>query len=105
MREGWIGVDLDGTLAHYDEYSTAVDIGAPIPPMLARVKHMIQRGQLVKIFTARASNPQAVKAIKNWLVDHGLPPLEVTDRKDHDLIEFYDDRARRVETNTGRLLD
>jgi len=105
MGEPWIGIDLDGVLAEYHGFTTPIDIGVPIPSMLARVKQMIRGGKLVKIFTARAANPRAVKAIREWLVDNGLPPLDVTDRKDHDLIEFFDDRARRVETNTGRLLD
>ena len=105
MGDAWIGVDLDGVLAEYHGFKTDVDIGAPIPAMMNRVKMWIRRGKLVKVFSARASSPPAVKAIKNWLVRNGLPPLDVTDRKDHDMIELYDDRARRVETNTGRLLD
>lgn len=34
---GWIGVDLDATLAHYDRW-TGGAIGEPIPTMVARVK-------------------------------------------------------------------
>lgn len=32
---GWIGVDLDGTLAVYDEWRGVSHIGAPVPAMLA----------------------------------------------------------------------
>lgn len=35
---GWIGVDLDGTLAFYDSWRGIDHIGAPIPLMLQRVK-------------------------------------------------------------------
>lgn len=35
---GWIGVDLDGTLAHYDSWRGVDHIGAPVIPMLDRVK-------------------------------------------------------------------
>ncbi len=105
MGDAWIGVDLDGVLAEYHGFTNPVDIGKPIPSMIARVKQMLQRGKIVKIFTARAANPRAIKAIREWLVDNGLPPLDITNVKDHDMIELYDDRVRRVETNTGRLLD
>jgi hypothetical protein len=33
---GWIGVDLDGTLAFYDEWIGPEHIGAPIPGMVDR---------------------------------------------------------------------
>lgn len=32
---GWIGVDLDGILAHYDKWISATYIGEPIPEMVA----------------------------------------------------------------------
>lgn len=105
MGEPWTGVDLDGVLAEYHGFKTDVDIGRPIPAMVNRVKMWIRGGRLIKVFTARASSPRAAKAIRDWLVNNGLPPLEITDRKDHDMVDFYDDRAHRVETNTGRLLD
>lgn len=105
MGDAWIGVDLDGVLAEYHGFTNPVDIGKPVLSMLARVKQMIRGGKTVKIFTARADNPRAVKAIKDWLVNNGLPPLDVTNKKDHGMIELFDDKARRVETNTGKLLD
>ena len=105
MGDGWYGIDLDGTLATYHGFTTPIDIGPPVPSMLARVKQMIRSGKTVRIFTARADSPQAIKAIKDWLVRNGLPPLDVTNKKDHGMIELFDDKARRVETNTGRLLD
>lgn len=33
---GWIGVDLDGTLAHYDHWRGETHIGPPIAPMVDR---------------------------------------------------------------------
>jgi hypothetical protein len=35
---GWIGVDLDGTLAQYGEFKGRDHIGEPIAPMLDKVK-------------------------------------------------------------------
>jgi hypothetical protein len=54
---GWIGVDLDGTLAHYDGWKGADNIGAPIPAMVERVKGWLAEGKTVKIFTARVYCP------------------------------------------------
>ena len=48
----------------------------------------------MKILTARAEEPEkAVPPIKAWLEKHGLPALEVTNAKDMDMIELWDDRA------------
>ena len=35
---GWIGVDLDGTLAIYTGWKGCDHVGEPIPPMVERVK-------------------------------------------------------------------
>lgn len=100
----WIGVDLDGTLAHYDTYKGRHHIGLPIPAMLERVKKWISQGGTVKIFTARAGDPEAAPHIRAWLNLHGLPELEITNVKDFGMIQLWDDRAVQVEKNTGRCL-
>lgn len=97
---GWIGVDLDGTLAHYE--GDVRTIGQPIGPMLARVKQWLAQGKTVKILTARAADPHQVAAIRAWLRSVGLPDLAITDRKDFRMTELWDDRAVSVQTNTGR---
>lgn len=102
--DGWIGVDLDGTLAHYDEWRGLYHIGEPIPRMMARVKQWIAEGRRVKIFTARLCMPGAVPPIKEWLHRHGLKDLEITNIKDFGMIELYDDRCVQVITNTGELV-
>ncbi len=101
-EEGWVGVDLDGTLAHDTGYHGEDQIGPPIPEMLERVKNWINQGRRVKIFTARATIPQHIPHIKEWLQANGLPDLEVTNMKDFAMIELWDDRAVEVTTNTGR---
>lgn len=50
---GWIGVDLDGTLAEYHGWPPDGSIGAPIPAMIERVKQWLDEGKDVRIFTAR----------------------------------------------------
>jgi hypothetical protein len=97
---GWIGVDLDGTLAHYDGWNGG-KIGQPIPKMLSRVSGWIAEGKLVKIFTARACNEDQIPLVKDWLESIGLPRLEVTNVKDFNMIELWDDRCIQVIPNTG----
>jgi len=100
-RRGWIGVDLDGTLAMADPDAEPHCIGNPVPHMLKRVQHWIETGRTVKIFTARAGNAQDEERIHQWCMRHGLPKLEITNRKDHKMIALWDDRAVGVVRNTG----
>ena len=97
----WRGVDLDGTLAHYDEWEGEQNIGDPIPAMMKRVKQWIAEGETVKIMTARACTPLGTKYVKKWLAKHGLGDLEVTNVKDYHMTELWDDRAVEVIKNTG----
>ena len=50
---GWIGVDLDGTLAEYHGWHDDGRIGKPILPMVARVKKWLAEGKEVRIVTER----------------------------------------------------
>jgi hypothetical protein len=107
---GWIGVDLDGTLAHYDRWRGIAHIGEPIPLMLDRVKKWLAKDETVKIFTARVAVPEperteAITHIHAWLARHDLPPLEVTNIKDFGMIELWDDRAIQVDVNSGFRAD
>lgn len=98
----WIAVDLDGTLAVYDGNASG-DIGKPVTAMLERVKKWIEEGQEVRIFTARAGNPDETRRVKDWLKENGLSGLKVTNVKDSNMLAIYDDKAIRVERNTGVL--
>jgi hypothetical protein len=97
----WIGVDLDGTLAHYERWVGIHHIGEPIEPMLLRVKRWVAEGALVKIFTARMCHPGAEIPIQDWLERHGLPRLECTNVKDYGMLTLWDDRAIQVQHNVG----
>lgn len=108
-NEGYIAVDLDGTLAHYDNWVEIDIIGEPIKPMVERVITWLAEGQKVKIFTARA-NPldqepggaeKFGKALDKWCLKHIGQKLEVTYQKDYRMIQFWDDRAIQIVTNTG----
>jgi hypothetical protein len=117
---GWIGVDLDGTLAHYAGWKGDEHIGAPVPAMVARVKQWLAEGMTVKIFTARVGytgkvavignddgagfSSRQVKVIEAWCERHIGKKLEVTATKDFGMVELWDDRAIQVEMNTGRVI-
>lgn len=99
---GWIGVDLDSTLAYH---AGGLGIGTPIPKMMARVKKWLNEGKTVKIMTARASVPELIPDVQAWCLLHVGQVLEVTNQKDFGMIELWDDRAVQVEPNTGVRAD
>lgn len=103
-KKGWIGIDLDGTLARSD-YLLDQKIGNPVPKMMTRLNQLIQEGHRIKIFTARASDPAEIILVKKWLKENGLPELEITNVKDYGMILLYDDRAIQVITNTGEIVE
>lgn len=99
--KGWIGFDLDGTLALYDRWRGVTHIGDPIPNMIAKVKQYLADGYEVRIFTARAIEPESVPYINQWCEQHIGQALRVTCQKDYDMLYCYDDRSVAVEFNTG----
>lgn len=101
---GWIGVDLDGTLAHYDGWLSAEHIGEPIESMVQRIFQWQHEGIEVRIMTARASRQEMIHPVELWLEQQGLHNIRVTNRKDFDLLQLWDDRAVQIETNTGKVL-
>lgn len=114
-EQGWVGVDLDGTLAMYT--GQIYDVGEPIPLMVARVKQMIAAGKDVRIMTARVGGGKGkfdfggtdefittqVALIENWCLRNLGKVLPITASKDFKMVELYDDLARRVIYNTGVL--
>ena len=105
---GWIGVDLDGTLAKSVVVQTGEEIGAPIHPMVQLVKRWLAHGEDIRIFTARVNPRQgdavrARRAIEAWCERYLGQILPVTYEKDWDMVLLLDDRARQVEHDTGRV--
>ncbi len=119
---GWIGVDLDGTLAMYDHFKGHDHIGEPVPLMVARVRRWLLEGRDVRIFTARMDGGKVAlsmghveghqfedkdrirQVIQEWTEKHLGVRLPVTNVKDFAMDELWDDRAVQVETNTGKML-
>lgn len=117
---GYVGVDLDGTLAlptGWQPGDPETTIGPPIQRMVRRVKRWLKRGRRfrdgrvitdIRIFTARASRfdevPGMKEAIEEWCLQHLGRVLPITATKTYGLVEFWDDRAVRVEFGTGRRI-
>lgn len=126
---GWIGVDLDGTLAEYHGWVRADHIGDPIEPMCARVRTWLAEGRQVRIFTARvypitvvideqytmpslqfgasdrmSQAVMAAVAIRNWSRIHFGRWLPITCVKDFAMTRLYDDRAFQVVANKGLVV-
>ena len=96
-HKGWIGVDLDGTLAFMDHYRGEDHVGDPIKPMVDKVKGWLDDGRDVRIFTARRPHP----AIRKWCKEHLGKILPITNRKDPEMEVLYDDRAVGIQRNKG----
>ncbi|OGR24402.1 MAG: hypothetical protein A2139_02910 [Desulfobacca sp. RBG_16_60_12] len=111
-QESWVGVDLDKTLAVYKEGYGLTPIGEAIPKALRLVKELLKVGFRVKIVTARVADgeyPALIASqrelIQKWLKKNGLPALEITGSKDFKMSFLIDDRAIRVEANTGEMCE
>jgi len=109
---GWIGVDLDGTLAEYGGWKGKDHIGAPVAAMAFRVRQWLAEDRDVRIFTARVSGPregneieESRTLIQDWTERHFGKRLAVTCTKDFGMIELWDDRVVQIECNTGRRMD
>lgn len=108
---GWVGVDLDQTLAHYTEWVDSEHIGEPIPLMVERVKMLHEMGFNVRLLSARASSNGSITrdleaakfrvAAHAWTLNALGFALPVTSEKDFAMIELWDDRAVQVVPNTG----
>lgn len=104
----WIGVDFDGTLAEYRYYTNIKNPGPPVKEMVNRVKEWLSQGTVVKIFTARVCSLQSKEAIaeqrkmiEEWCVLHIGQKLEITNEKDFNMVELWDNRAVGVIENRG----
>jgi hypothetical protein len=99
---GYIGVDLDGTLAHYDGWKDGA-IGEPIKLMAERMFTWIKSGQEVRIVTARGVDDERIR-VQQWLWDKFRLMIPVQNTKTFRMHELWDDRAVQVVPNTGRSL-
>lgn len=124
MKQGWIGVDFDGTLVCEADWNLGQP-GPPIPAMVARVKQWLADGDEVRIVTTRVAvvpkadgtpgaemNDYGQEAdalfaiqqrdlIRRWCQEHLGCALVVQAGKDFQMRELWDDRAIQLVPNTG----
>jgi FMN phosphatase YigB (HAD superfamily) len=108
---GWIGFDLDGTLASQKRWS-AEEIGEPVAAMVELVKAYLRKGYEVRILTARVSLSTSRDGevayqrhiIQKWCEKHIGEKLEVVASKDYHMLVLYDDRCVQVVPNTGEVI-
>lgn len=116
MSRGWIGFDLDGTLAQYDgRWKGPEFIGEPITQIVETVKKFLADGVDVRIFTARVywdgneptykAHLDAKKYVEEWSQKVFGVVLPVTCTKDFSMIQLWDDRAVQVMSNAGQTRD
>lgn len=101
-----IYIDFDGTIAtQKDGYQR--EIGEPIMPMIDRINKWIKQGHNITIFTARADYSDLMEKIdiEIFCVKHFGRVLPITAIKHHECDLYIDDKAIRVERNTGKLLN
>jgi len=79
----WYGVDFDKTLAD--------ESGQPIQDMVERVEEALAKGLDVRIFTAR--DPKDDAEIKLFCRKYFGKELPITDTKDYEMEEMWDDKA------------
>ena len=101
-------VDLDKTLAFHPDNFDVSKVGKPIPAMVERIKAWRAQHIDVRIFTARwsdvANRPITKKIIDQFCMEQFGETLPITNEKDYGTVLIYDDRARQVEINTGRVV-
>jgi hypothetical protein len=103
-HEHWTGFDLDGTIAKDDGWKGKEYIGEPVKKLVDKIQKLLDKGEKVKIFTARAFDKKAIPFIRDWMKNNNIPLLEITNKKDPGMIRIYDDRVVQVRKNTGKLV-
>lgn len=115
IRDYWIGVDFDGTLAKSIYRTDPYQLGPPIPSMIARVQQWLSDGYRVKLMTARMSKYSHTLGVERdivkmesdlraWCKLHVGQELECTNEKDGLMLSLWDDRAVGVVKDTGEPL-
>lgn len=118
-HRGWIGFDIDATLAEYSGWIGFSRIGGPVPTMVDLLVDYVNNGWEVRIFTGRvAPDPDSDdipveerrKLIREWLnknvvplLPEDYPEIKITHEKDKSLFYMYDDRAGGVVPSKGIL--
>lgn len=120
---GWIGFDLDGTLVAHGSNDDVINHrinGEPIAEIVQLIHKHKAEGLEIKIFTARVSlgcgydmsnapinrivfAKQAREAIQAYCLIYFGEIFDITCEKDFNCVRIYDDRARHILCDTGKV--
>lgn len=99
--EGWVGFDLDGTLAESEDDFDPNSVGKPIKSMVELAQGLMNEGVKVKIVTARAADRSKIHVVEDWAAENFVGDVEVTNEKDPGMRCLFDDRVVQVAKNKG----
>jgi hypothetical protein len=90
LKPGWVGVDFDGTL---------INNGKPVQAMVDKVNIALQRGEDVRIFTARVDgmSRDEEREIKWFCLKHFKQTLPITNEKTRDMKKIWDNIAEPID--------
>ncbi len=89
-----ICIDFDHTLCDMANVAQGYKMGPPMPGALESVIELQSRGITCVVFTARATRPDAIKAVDDWLKFFHFPAMPVTGIKINADV-YLDDKAIR----------
>ena len=100
-----ICLDFDGVLHSYQSGWTGEEpTDPPVNGSIEFVKHLLNAGYGIVIYSARANAPQGIMGIKKWLKENQFPDIKISLEKPH--AELYiDDRGYRFNGNFQEALD
>lgn len=111
--KGWWGFDVDATIAFYEHWTDGT-LGAPITPMIRRMKHYLKQGRPIRIVTARVAPEHGESFVlkeKERIYEFLVAQLgeigftiPITNAKDMHMVVLFDDRVEQVIPNTGILV-
>jgi hypothetical protein len=112
-NNAWFGFDIDKTIAVDEGKIRGAYIGAPIKPLIRRMKYYLRQGRNVAVVTARvhpshSDGPEQAAMIRTFLVKalgaDGAAKVAIRCDKDRHMIVLYDDRVEQVIPNKGILV-
>lgn len=112
MAKLFHAVDLDNTLAEGMVPHDPDKIGPPIRAMVTKVKGWIKKGDKVCIITARMCTTvhsplrlrRTRRMIQQYCLEHIGVSIPVTAEKHPAITDYWDDRAHRIEKDTGKVI-
>lgn len=87
-----LSIDFDGVIHDYKKPLKDKRMGAPIQDAEHFVKHLYDRGFVIKVYTVKATTESGKRAVEDWLKYYVIPFHEVTAIKPNAAL-YIDDKA------------